>query len=187
MGLQAFVQRPFAGMTERGVTEVMGQRQRLGEVLVKPELPGQRAGDLGHFQRVGQPGAVMIAFVEHENLGFMLQAAEGGGMDNPIAIAPERAAGLARRFRKQPAAAAIGVAGIKSPRGSHSDRHGFLLLIHLILRDYVLNYVGRVIPNELGMTPATGEPSSPLPSPSATGPPAASEKSSRPRVTARCC
>jgi hypothetical protein len=122
------------------MAEVMGQRQCLGEVLVEPELPGQRAGDLRHLQRMGQPGAVMIAFMEHEDLGFVFQAAERGGMDHPVAVAPERAAGLARRLREQPAAAAIGIAGIKRARGSHSDRHVFLVLIHLILRDYALNY-----------------------------------------------
>ena len=82
------------------------------EYLIKAELPGQRAGDLRHFERVGQPGAVMIALVEHEDLGFVLQAAKCGGMDHPVAIAPERAAGLARRLGKQPPAAAFGVAGI---------------------------------------------------------------------------
>jgi hypothetical protein len=94
----------------------------------------------------------VIAFVENENLGLMLEASEGGGMDHPVAIPPERAAGLARRFLKQPPAAAVGVAGIKRSGGSHSDRHVFLVLIHLIPRDYALNYGERGIPNELGMT-----------------------------------
>ena len=134
MGLQAGIQRPLAGMAERRMAEVMRQRQGLGQILVEAELPGQRAGNLRHFQGVGQPGAVMIALVEHEYLGLVLQAAEGGGMDHPVAIAPERAAGLARRLGKQPAAAAVGVAGIDRARGSHSDRHGILVLIHLIPR-----------------------------------------------------
>ena len=119
----------------------MGQRQRFGQVLVEPELAGQRPGDLRHFERMGQPGAVMIALVEHENLRLVLQPPERGGMDHPVAIPPERAAGLARRLGKQPAAAGIGVAGIKRAGGSHSDRHDFLVLIHLIPRDYALNYV----------------------------------------------
>ena len=42
MGLEAFVERPLAGMAERGMAEVMGQRQGFGEVLVEPELAGQR-------------------------------------------------------------------------------------------------------------------------------------------------
>ncbi len=127
MGLQAGIQRPLAGVAERRMAEVMGQRQRFREILVETELPGQRAGDLRHFERVGQPGAVMIAFVEHEYLGFVLQAAKGGGMDHPVAIAPERAAGLARRLGEQPSAAAVGVAGIDRTRSSHSDRHGVLI------------------------------------------------------------
>ena len=114
-------------MAKRRMAEVMRQRQRFREILVETELPGQRAGDLRHFERMGQPGAVMIAFVEHEDLGFVLQAAKRGGMDHPVAIAPERAAGLARRLGEQPSAAAVGVAGIDRTRSSHSDRHGVLI------------------------------------------------------------
>ena len=117
MGLEAFVERPLAGMAERGVAEVVGQRQRFRQVLVEAELPGQGTGDLRHFQRMGQPGAVMIALVEHENLGFVLETAKCGGMDHPVAIPAERAAGLARRFREQPAAAPPGVAGIRARGG----------------------------------------------------------------------
>jgi hypothetical protein len=53
-GLEAAVERPLAGMTEGRVTEVMGERQRLGEILVEAERAGERAGDLGDFERVGQ-------------------------------------------------------------------------------------------------------------------------------------
>src|SRR3984893_11240766 len=127
-------------MPERGMAEVMGQRQRFREILVEAKLAGQRAGDLSHFKRMGQPRAVVVALVEHEHLGFVLQAAESGGMDNPIAIAPERATGLARSLSNQPPAAAVGVTGIGCAGGSHSDRHGILVLIHLIPRDYALNY-----------------------------------------------
>src|SRR5260221_1842166 len=95
MGLQAFVERPLAGMAERGMAEVVGQRQRFRQVLVETELPGQSAGDLRHFQRMGQPGSVMIALVEHKNLGFVLETAKSGGMDHPVAIPAELAASLA--------------------------------------------------------------------------------------------
>ena len=127
MGLQANVKGALAGMSKRRMAEVVGQRQRLCQVLVEAELPGQRAGDLGHLQRMGKPGTVMIAFVEHEYLGLMLQAAKRGGMDHAVAIAPERAAGPARGLRKQPAAAAVGVAGIDRARSSHSDRHSVIV------------------------------------------------------------
>ena len=82
----------------------------------------------------------MIAFVEHEDLGLVLQAPKGGRMNDPVAVAPERAAGLARGLRKQPAAAAIGVAGIDGASSSHSNRHGVLILIQLIPASSALNY-----------------------------------------------
>ncbi|CUU18298.1 hypothetical protein CDS [Bradyrhizobium sp.] len=44
-------------------------------------------------------------------------------MDHPVAIPPERAAGPARRLHDQPAAAAVGVAGIGRTGGCHSDGH----------------------------------------------------------------
>ena len=75
-------------------------------------------------------------------------------MDHAVAIPAERAPRLARRLGKQPAAAAIGVAGKKRAGGSHSDGHGVLILIQLIPLAYALNYVGGGIPNELGMTPS---------------------------------
>ena len=121
MGVQARIERPLAGVPERGMTEVVGKRQRLGQILIKPKLAGERAGDLGDFQSVSQPGAVVIAFVEHENLGFVLQAPERRGMDHPVTVAPERAAGAARRLHELVSAAAIRVAGIDRARGSHSN------------------------------------------------------------------
>ena len=99
-----------------------------------------------------QAGAVMIAHVEHEDLGFVLEPAKSGGMDHPVAIPAERAAGAARRLHKQPPPALVGIAGIGRARGSHSDRHGNLILIHLIPLAGALNYGERGIPNELGMT-----------------------------------
>ena len=102
----------------------MGQRQGFGEVLVQSKQPGQCAGDLRHLQRMGQTCPVMVALVEHEHLGLVLQAAERGGMDHPVAIPPERAAGPAWRLRDQPAAATVGIAGIGCTGGSHSDGHG---------------------------------------------------------------
>jgi len=157
MGLQAGIQRPLAGVAERRMAEVMGQGQGLREILIEAELPGQRTGDLRHFERVAQAGAVMIAFVEHEYLGFVLQAAKCGGMDHPVAIAPERAAGLARRLGEQPPAAAVGVAGKDRARSSHSDRHGVLSPKGLIPVPGALNYALRRIPDNLDMASAIGD------------------------------
>ena len=99
---QAGVERAFAGMAERRVAEVVGQRQRLGQILVEAERAGQRPGDLGHFQGVGQPGPVVVALMEHEDLCLVLEAAERGRMDDPVGIAPERVAAGAFRLGMQP-------------------------------------------------------------------------------------
>jgi hypothetical protein len=63
---EAAIERALAGMAERRMPEVMRQRQRFAEVLVEPERTRQRAGDLRDFERVGEPGAEVIALVEDE-------------------------------------------------------------------------------------------------------------------------
>ena len=122
------VQRALAGVSERRMADVMRQRQRLGEVLVQAELAGDGTSDLGDFQRMRQPGAIMVALMEHEDLRLVLEAAKGGRMDHAVAIPPEGAAGGAFRFGDQPSTATQGVAGIRRARRRHSNRHGDLSL-----------------------------------------------------------
>ena len=102
---EAGIERALAGMTERRMAKIVRQRERLGEVLVEAERAGKRAGDLGHFQRVGQAGSVVIALMEHEHLGLVLEPAECSRMDDAVRVAPERAAGRARRLGIEPAPA----------------------------------------------------------------------------------
>ena len=83
----------------------MAEGERFGEVLVQPERAGNRAGNLGDFQRVRQPRAEMIALMGHENLGFLLQAAKGSRMDDAVPVALERRAGGRRGLLEIPAPA----------------------------------------------------------------------------------
>ena len=92
------------------MAEVVRQRQRLGEILVEPERARQRAGDLRDFQRMGQPGAVMVALVIDEHLRLVRQPAERGRMDDAVAVAPELVAGRAGRLGIAPAPALAGSA-----------------------------------------------------------------------------
>ena len=94
----AGVERVFAGMAERRMAEVMAERDRLGEVFVEPKRLGQRAGDLRDLDRMGQPGAEMVALVMHEDLRLVGEAAKGGGMDDAVAVALERRARRRRRL-----------------------------------------------------------------------------------------
>ena len=93
-------------MAERRVAEVVRQRQRLGKILIEPERARQRAGDLGDLQRMGQPGAEMIALMEDEDLGLVCEPPEGGRVNDAVAVAAKGVARGARRLRMEPAAAA---------------------------------------------------------------------------------
>jgi hypothetical protein len=102
--LHGGVERVFARMSEGGVAEVVGQGQGLGQVLVQPQGAADGAGDLRHFEAVGQPCAVIVALVVHEYLRLVLQAPEGGGVDDAVPVALERGAHAALRLGVQPPA-----------------------------------------------------------------------------------
>ncbi len=89
VGGHAGVKRLLAGMAEGGVAEVVGERHRLGEIVVEPERARKRPGDLRHLDRMGQPGAEMVALVMDEHLGLVGETAEGGRMDDAVAVALE--------------------------------------------------------------------------------------------------
>ncbi len=97
----AGVQRILPGVAERRVAEVVRQRHRLDQVFIQLQQPRDGAADLRHFQAVGQPGAEQIAFVVDEYLGLVFQAAEGGGMNDAVAVALEFGARCGGRFGMQ--------------------------------------------------------------------------------------
>ena len=101
------VERIFAAMAERRMAKVVGEAQRLGQILVEAERPGDGAADLRDFEAVGQADAEMIAVGRDEHLGLVAQAAEGDRMDDPVAVALEDVARAARAvicFVMEPAA-----------------------------------------------------------------------------------
>ena len=106
------VEHALARMTEGRVAEIVGERHGLGKIFVEPQRPGDGARHLADLERVRQPGAEMLALVLEEHLRLVLEPTEGGGMDDPVAIALEfrpRRAGIGR---KQPAAALGGVGSV---------------------------------------------------------------------------
>ncbi len=116
VGGECRVQRLLAGVAERAVAEVVGERHGLREILVEGERARRGAGDLGDLEGVGQAGAEVVAFVVDEHLGLVLEAAEGGAVDDPVAVALERAAQRALRLGVAAAAAALGIAGVGRQR-----------------------------------------------------------------------
>ncbi len=113
-------------MPERWMAEIVGERERLGQVLVDGKRACEAAGNLRDFEAVGQPRAVMIALVIDEDLGLVVEAAERGRMEDTVAVARVWRAGRARRLGDKPAAAFPLVDGVggKRPfvRGSASNR-----------------------------------------------------------------
>ena len=122
-GGQALVEGALAGMAERRVAEIVGERQRFGEVLVEPQRAGESAGNLRDLERVGEPGAVMVALVEYEHLSLVLEAAKGRRMDDAIAVAAKGAAAFARGLRMEPTAARGRVARIGRARRCGINGH----------------------------------------------------------------
>jgi hypothetical protein len=122
-GGEAAIERALAGMAERGMSEVVGERQRLRQILVEPERARERARNLGDLQRMGQTGAKVIAFVKDENLGLIREPPEGARMDDAVAIAAEDVAGRAHRLRVEPAAAPARSGRIGGARNRRFNRH----------------------------------------------------------------
>src|SRR5262249_47356056 len=119
------------------------------------ERAGQRASHLGDLERVGEPGAEVIALMEDEHLGLVAQPAERRGVDDAVAVAPEVAARQARRLAiaPAPAVARIGCIGRAGGR-RHRDS------VRLTLAAGALNYQVSADATEAsaGMPEAPSEP-----------------------------
>src|SRR5262247_4765583 len=100
---EAAVERALAGMAKRRMAEVVGERQRLPQILVEPERARERACNLRDLQRMGQTGAKMIAFMKDEDLGLVREPPESARMDDAVAIAAEDVTGRTHRLRVEPA------------------------------------------------------------------------------------
>ena len=126
MGRHRRVELGLAGMAEGRMAEIVGERQRLREILVEAEHAGDRARDLRHLEAVGEPRAVMIAFVIDEDLGLVFEATKGRRVEDAIAVAlkdgPRRAFRLGDRgsARDAPHRARAGARGRSDRR---SRRH----------------------------------------------------------------
>ena len=64
----------------------------------------------------------MVALVEHEHLRLVLEPAEGGRMDDAVAVAAEVVARRARRLGNEPATALRRIGGEGSALKRHISR-----------------------------------------------------------------
>ena len=98
---QAARERLLPRMAERRVPEIVPERDRLGEVL-------DGARDLRDLERVGQAGAVVVAFRGEEDLGLVREAPERFGVEDLVAVALEI---VAQDVRGGRAVASLAVGG----------------------------------------------------------------------------
>jgi len=103
-GVHLAVEFGLAGMAERRMTQIVGQRERLGKVGVEAENPGHGAGNLRHFQSMCQAVAEVIGKSSCKNLRLGFEAAEGARVNHTVAVALE--GGAIGMFRFGIAAAA---------------------------------------------------------------------------------
>ena len=81
------VEDGLAGVAEGSVTEIVAQRHGLHQVFVQTAGPGYGAGDARDLQRVGETGAVVVAFRRDEDLSLVLEPPERLAVHDAVAIA----------------------------------------------------------------------------------------------------
>jgi hypothetical protein len=79
----------FAGVREGWMTDIVGESERLGEVLVQRQRNGNGTGYLRDFNGVGEPVAEMVGEPFAKDLCLALQTPERAGVDDAVAIALE--------------------------------------------------------------------------------------------------
>jgi hypothetical protein len=110
------VERALAGMAERRVPEIVRECERLGEIFVDTERARDRPRNLRDFEAVGQPRAVMVALVIDKDLRLVVQPAEGGRMQDAVAVALVEGARGVRGLGIEAAAAPPRIDGIGRER-----------------------------------------------------------------------
>ena len=93
---QDAVERRLARVAERRMPEVVAEPDRLGQILVQAQRPRDAARDPGRLERVGHPGAEVVAVRVDEDLRLVPEPAERLRVDDPVAVALERRPQAAR-------------------------------------------------------------------------------------------
>src|SRR3954453_7714912 len=84
-------------MAERRMAKVVGEAQRLGQILVDPQCACDRPADLCDLDAVGQPDPEVITVGGDEDLGLVTQPAERDRVNDAVAVALENVPRTARR------------------------------------------------------------------------------------------
>ena len=98
------IERLLASVAERGMAEIVSQRQSLREVFVETERAADRSRNLRHFEAVRQPRPVVVALVINENLCLVSETAEGCRMNYAVTVPLKRRPHRMLELRMEPPA-----------------------------------------------------------------------------------
>jgi hypothetical protein len=108
------VETVFSGMAKRRVAKVMAKSNGFSQIFVQTQADGNGAGNLRNFKDMCEAGSVVVAGRSQKDLGFVLEAAEGLAVDDPVPVALKNCAQITGRLMMQSAprpAAETGVRG----------------------------------------------------------------------------
>src|SRR5579864_4403523 len=111
-------------MAEWRMTDVVNQRQSLGQIRVQPQSPGDGARNLSHLNRMREPVAEVVRVASSEDLRFGFEAAESARMNHAVAV-PRIIVAVAM-FRFGPATPAR-LRHVHGERRKHHARHSMLV------------------------------------------------------------
>ena len=86
------LKRVFASMAERGVAQIVGERHRLGKIVIQAKRTRHRPRDLRNLDGMRHAGAEIVTLVIDENLRLVFQPSERSGMQDAVAVTLERRA-----------------------------------------------------------------------------------------------
>src|SRR4029077_1079490 len=81
-GVECFLAR----VPEGRMPEIVAESDRLSQILVQAQRPGDTARNAGGLERVREPGPVVIATRVDEDLRLVLETAERLRVHDPVAI-----------------------------------------------------------------------------------------------------
>ena len=90
MGKAAVVARTqcrLARVPEGGMSQIVPQRRRLGQILIEPQGTCHGTRDLRNLQRMRQPGTVMVACRSKEHLRFVHKTPERLTVNDTVPVA----------------------------------------------------------------------------------------------------
>jgi len=96
--LHELVEGVLDGMAERGMAEIPGEGDGLGEVFVEAEGTAEGTGEGGDLDGVGEAGTDVVAGAVEWDLSFVFEATKSGAVNDAFAVSLKFGAEVVRFF-----------------------------------------------------------------------------------------